>query len=187
MDSLEQASEQAERASQIVRRVRSFIQKKEPERKEINVNDTIRAVLSLLRSDVREHDSDIALELAADLPRVTADSIEVQQVVVNLVHNGVEVMAQSAPAPRLLTIRTAARDGTVEIAVHNSGREIPAEDLDRMFRPFFTTKSTGLGMGLSISRTIVEAHGGTLWATSSRESGTEFHFTLPIADTAGQR
>ena len=187
LDSLEQASEQAERASQIVRRVRSFIQKKEPERKEINVNDTIRAVLSLLRSDVREHDSDIALELAADLPRVTADSIEVQQVVVNLVHNGVEVMAQSAPAPRLLTIRTAARDGTVEIAVHNSGREIPAEDLDRMFRPFFTTKSTGLGMGLSISRTIVEAHGGTLWATSSRESGTEFHFTLPIADTAGQR
>jgi len=187
LDSLEQAAEQAERANQIVRRVRSFIQKKEPERKEIDVNDTIRAVSKLLRSDARERDSDIALELAEDLPRVTADSIEVQQVVVNLVHNGVEVMAQSAPAPRLLTIRTAARDGMVEIAVHNSGTEIPAEDLERMFRPFFTTKSTGLGMGLSISRTIVEAHGGRLWATSSRESGTEFHFTLAVADTGRRR
>ncbi len=187
LDSLEQAAEQAERANQIVRRVRSFIQKKEPERKEIDVNDTIRAVSSLLRSDAHEHDSDIALELAEDLPPVTADSIEVQQVVVNLVHNGVEVMAQSAPTPRLLTIRTAARDGTVEIAVHNCGREIPAEDLDQLFQPFFTTKSTGLGMGLSISRTIVEAHGGSLWATSSRESGTEFHFTLPVADTRVQR
>ena len=78
-------------------------------------------------------------------------------------------------------------NGTIEIAVHNSGREIPAEDLDQLFRPFFTTKSTGLGMGLSISRTIVEAHGGRLWATSSRESGTEFHFTLPVADTGGQQ
>lgn len=187
LDSLEQAAEQAERANQIVRRVRSFIQKKEPERKQIDVNDTIRAVSSLLRTDAHEHDSDIVLELADDLPPVTADSIEVQQVVVNLVHNGVEVMAQSAPAPRLLTIRTATRDGTVEIAVHNSGREIPAEDLDQLFRPFFTTKSTGLGMGLSISRTIAETHGGSLWATSSRESGTEFHFTLPVADTAGRQ
>jgi PAS domain S-box-containing protein len=186
LDSLEQAAEQAERANQIVRRARSFIQKKEPERKEIDVNDTIWAVSSLLRSDAREHDSDIALELAENLPPVTADSIEVQQVIVNLVHNGVEVMARSAPAPRLVTIRTTARDRTVEIAVHNSGREIPAEDLDQMFQPFFTTKSTGLGMGLSISRTIVEAHGGSLWATSSRESGTEFHFTLPVADTGGQ-
>jgi len=106
---------------------------------------------------------------------------------VNLVHNGVEVTARSAPAPRLVTIRTTTRDGTVEIAVHNSGTELPAEDLERMFRPFFTTKSTGLGMGLSISRTIVEAHGGSLWATSSRESGTEFHFTLPAVDTGRQR
>jgi PAS domain S-box-containing protein len=187
LDSLEQASEQAERANQIVRRVRRFIQKKEPERKEIDVNDTIRAVSNLLRSDAHEHDSDIALDLAEDLSPVTADSIEVQQVVVNLVHNGVEVMAQSAPTQRLLTIRTAARDGTVEIAVHNCGREIPAEDLEQLFQPFFTTKPTGLGMGLSISRTIVEAHGGSLWATSSRELGTEFHFTLPVADTKGQR
>jgi len=187
LDSLRQAAEQAERANQIVRRVRNFIQKKEPERNEIDVNDTIRAVSNLLRSDAHEHNSDIALELAEDLPPVTADSIEVQQVVVNLVHNGVEVMAQSTSAPRLLTIRTAARNGTIEIAVHNNGREIPAEDLDQLFRPFFTTKSTGLGMGLSISRSIVEAHGGSLWATSSRESGTEFHFTLPIADTGGQQ
>ena len=187
LDSLEQAAEQAERANQIVRRVRSFIQKKEPERKKIDVNDTIRAVSNLLRSDAREHDSSIALELEENLPPVTADSIEVQQVIVNLVHNGVEVMAQRVLAPRLLTIRTVARDGTVEVAVHNRGREIPAEDLDQLFRPFFTTKSTGLGMGLSISRTIVEAHGGSLWATSSRESGTEFHFTLPVADTGRQR
>jgi PAS domain S-box-containing protein len=186
-DSLEQAAEQAERASQIVRRARGFVQKKEPERKEIDVNDTIREVSHLLCSDAREHDSDIVLELAEDLPAVTADPIEVQQVVVNLVHNGVEVMAQSAPAPRLLTIRTAAGNGVVEIAVHNSGSEIPDENLEQLFQPFFTTKPSGLGMGLSISRTIVEAHGGSLWATSSRESGTEFHFTLPVADTGGQQ
>ena len=111
-----------------------------------------------------------------------ADAIQIQQVVINLAHNGIEAMGENPPPARLLTIRTSKRqNATVEVAVHNRGNAISPEHLQHVFDPFFTTKPGGLGMGLSISRTIVEAHGGTLWAESAPETGTLFRFTLPVA------
>jgi two-component system sensor kinase FixL len=184
---MEQVTEQAERANQIIRRVRSFIQKEEQERGEIDVNEAIRNVADLLHSDAREHDAAIELDLAAALPSVVADPFQIQQVILNLAHNGMEAMSEVRPASRHLTIHTSASgDGEVEIAVCDRGQGISTEVLDRVFDPFFTTKTTGLGMGLSISRSIIESHGGRLWATSDGETGTVFRFTLPVSDKSSR-
>jgi PAS domain S-box-containing protein len=182
LESMEQVTEQAERANQIIRRARSFIQKEEQERGKIDVNEAIRNVADLLHSDAREHGAGIELDLAAALPTVVADPFQIQQVILNLVHNGMEAMSEVRPALRHLTIHTSASgDGAVEIAVCDQGQGMPTEVLDRIFDPFFTTKSTGLGMGLSICRSIIESHGGRLWATSDSGIGTVFRFSLPIA------
>jgi PAS domain S-box-containing protein len=181
-DPLEQAAAQAERANEIIRRVRNFIQKADQEREAIEVNETVQDVFNLLRPDAREHGVAIKLDLPDDLPTVVADPIELQQVIVNLAHNGIEAMSENPSSSRLLTIRTSRhRNGMVEIAVHNPGEAISSDHLQHMFDPFFTTKPGGLGMGLSISRTIVEAHGGSLWAESAPGSGTVFRFTLPAS------
>ena len=183
LDALEQTAEQAGRANEIVRRVRGFIHKEEPERKPVDVNDVIRGLADLLRADAREHDSELQLDLAESMPLVMADPIQIQQVIVNLAHNGIEAMNDCGPASRCLSIHTSGQsNGVVEVTVRDHGVGIPSDSLDHIFDPFFTTKSQGLGMGLSISRTIVEAHGGRLWATSDVGCGTVFHFTLALAE-----
>ncbi|MFQ5953814.1 MAG: sensor histidine kinase [Kiloniellales bacterium] len=183
LDYLEQMADQAERANEIIRRVRGFIHKEAQENRRIDVNEAIHGIADLLRSDAREHGAAITLNLGDPLPLVMADPVQIQQVVLNLAHNGMEAMRQVGPAQRHLTIGTSASgDGVIEVAVHDNGQGIPAEDLDRVFNPFFTTKTGGLGMGLSISRSIIEAHGGRLWATSEGETGTVFRFTLPAAE-----
>ena len=182
LDAMEQMAGQAERANKIIRRIRGFVRKGEQERREIDVNDSIVNVADLLRSDAREHSTTIMLDLADALPPVVADPIQIQQVILNLAHNGMEAMSEGRPALPRLTIRTSAfRDGAVEVAVCDQGQGIPAETLDRIFDPFFTTKIHGLGMGLCICRSIIEAHGGSLWATSDSETGTDFRFTIPVA------
>jgi PAS domain S-box-containing protein len=179
-DPLEQAAEQAQRANEIIHRVRNFIQKADQEREATHINEAVRDVFNLLRSDAHEHGVAIKLELGDDLPSVMVDPIQIQQVIVNLAHNGIEAMSEDSLTSRFLTIRTRkGRNATIEVAVHNRGKPIRSEHLQHVFDPFFTTKPGGLGMGLSISRTIVEAHGGTLWAESAPESGTVFRFTLP--------
>ena len=184
---VEQMAEQAERANEIIRRIRRFVHREEPERREIDVNETLLGVADLLRSDAREHGTEIVLDLADTLPRVVADPIQIQQVILNLAHNGIEAMGERKSTSPRLTIRTAAfRDGVVEVAVHDEGTGISPEVLDRIFEPFFTTKSSGLGMGLSISRSIVEAHGGSLWAASGDETGAVFRFTIPVATDTGR-
>lgn len=182
-DSVEQVAEQAERANEIIHRIRGFIKKEESEREKIDLNDTINNVSNLLSSDAREHGATVVFGLARRLPPVFADAIQIQQVILNLAHNGVEAMVGNRPNQRRLKINTSAcQNGAVEISVHDTGEGIPAENLDRVFDPFFTTKTTGLGMGLSLSRSIIEAHGGRLWATSDGETGTVFRFTLPVGD-----
>jgi len=184
-DQIEQMAEQAERANDIIRRVRGFISKDHNERNRIDVNQAIDDLVNLLHSDAREHESAIELNLAKSMPKVLADTIQIQQVILNLAHNAFEAMAESKPARRCLTIRTSAlRDGTVEVSVGDTGRGISAVELDRVFDPFYTTKPSGLGMGLAISRSIIEAHGGRLSATSGEDSGTEFRFVLPVAKPA---
>ena len=184
LQSLEKVARLAERASEIIHRIRGFTRKAERERANIDVNKTIRDVADLLRVDAREHGAVVAFDLADDLPPVAADSIEIQQVILNLAHNGMEAMHECRSHPRNLTIQTSApRQGMVETAVHDTGQGIPPETVERVFDPFFTTKSTGLGMGLSISRSIVEAHGGRMWAASGTGTGATFHFALPVAGT----
>jgi phosphoglycerate-specific signal transduction histidine kinase len=188
LDYVEQVAEQAERANEIVRRVRGFIRQADQERRQIDVNETIRGVADLLRLDAQEHGGIIEFELAAALPGVVADPIQIQQVILNLAHNGMEAMNETRPASRTLTIQTRTRqDGEVEVAVRDVGPRIPTDTLERMFEPFFTTKSDGLGMGLAISRSIVEAHGGRLSASSDGEAGTTLRFTLPIAQESRPR
>jgi signal transduction histidine kinase len=183
LDAMMQAAEQADRANKIVRRVRGFIHKEEPERRLVDVTDVIRDIAGLLRSDAHEHGAEIQLDLARPKLPAIADPIQIQQVILNLAHNGMEAMSDSQPESRLLRIETRApRNGVLEVAIHDRGRGLPAAVLEHMFDPFFTTKPHGLGMGLSISRTIVEAHGGRLWATSDSSDGTIFHFTLPAAE-----
>jgi PAS domain S-box-containing protein len=182
-DALGQLTEQAERANNIIRRIRSFIQKEEPEMAEININETIHGIAGLLRTDAREHQADIELDLCEDLPSVIADPVQIQQVILNLAHNGMEAMDECRSSPRHLTIRSAVRrHGTIEVAVQDTGPGLPAESLDRVFDHFFSTKSSGLGMGLPISRSIIEAHGGSLWAAREGEAGAVFRFTLPAID-----
>jgi signal transduction histidine kinase len=180
LDAVEQTAEQAERATKIVRRVRDFIHKEEPRKERVDINTAIRDIEALLHSDAREHGVDIQLDLAKFMLPVSADPIQLQQVVLNLAHNGIEAMEDSEADTRRLSIRTHShRNGAIEVAVRDQGHGIPAESLDQLFDPFFTTKPHGLGMGLSISRSIIEAHGGRLWVTSDRKNGTTFHFTLP--------
>lgn len=183
MDAMEQTAEQANRANEIVRRVRGFIHKEEAERQPIDVNEVIRGLADLLRTDAREHGSKLRLELAEPMPLVMADPIQLQQVILNLAHNGIEAMDDRDPVSRCLSIHTSGQsNGVVEVAICDQGVGISSDRLNHIFDPFFTTKSKGLGMGLSISRTIVEAHGGRLWATSDVGDGTVFHFTLPLAE-----
>lgn len=186
VDGVEQIAKQAERANEIIRRVRNFVNKDERERTLIDVNETIFDIADMLESDAREHDVAIELQLAECLPSVVADKIQIQQVMLNIVHNGIEAAGENHSNSAHLTIRTGADDSdSIEIAIHDNGDGITANDLGRIFDPFFTTKINGLGMGLSISRSIIESHGGRLWATSDRKSGTVFHFTLPVAEEAG--
>ena len=182
LDAVEQTAEQADRANKIIRRVRSFIHKEEPERKAVDVNGVIHGVMDLLQSDAHTHATEIELQLAESVPSVSADPIQVQQVIINLAHNGMEAMSDGDVASRRLGIHTSVLgDGMIEIAVRDRGPGIPVDQMDHLFDPFFTTKPQGLGMGLSISRTIVEAHGGRLWVTSDPGNDTIFHFTLPAA------
>ena len=182
LDSLEQIAEQAQRASEIIRRTRRFLRPEEEEQRPIDVNDAIRGIEDLLRVDAREQGSAIDLDLADGLPPVSADLIQLQQVILNLAHNGMEAMAGCNPDRRHLSIQTSAADsGAVEVAVRDTGHGIPAANLARIFDSFFSTKPSGLGMGLAISRSIIEAHGGRLWANSSEGIGTVFRFILPSA------
>lgn len=181
-DSVEQVAEQAQHASEIIRRIRRFLRKEENERRLIEVNEAIHGVEDLLRVDAHEQGAAIELDLADGLPAVKADLIQLQQVVLNLAHNGMEAMVGCKSGQRRLTIQTvAAPGGAVEVAVRDTGQGVPAENLTRIFDPFFTTKASGLGMGLAISRSIVEDHGGRLWAASNDEVGAVFRFTLPQA------
>jgi two-component system sensor kinase FixL len=126
----------------------------------------------------------VAIEfgLAPDLPLVLGDSIQLQQVVLNLLMNGMEAMTAVNDRPKILMIRSEARRGQIFIAVQDSGVGLSEEVKARLFEPFFTTRTKGMGMGLSISRSIIEAHGGRLWGESNDAGGSTFQFTLPVGD-----
>ena len=172
--------EDANRAAEVIDRLRSFYTKSAPaERESVEVNEVIRQMLVLLRSEANRYSIPMRTDLAAELPKVAADRVQLQQVFLNLMLNGIEAMKDTGGE---LTIRSElGPDEKLLISISDTGVGLPAETADQIFNAFFTTKPQGSGMGLAISRSIVESHGGRLWATSKGGRGATFHFTLPSA------
>jgi PAS domain S-box-containing protein len=170
------------RAAEIIDRLRSFYRKGAPlERELVDVNALIGDVLVLLRGEANRYSVSMHTDLASDLPPLTADPVQLQQVLMNLMLNGIEAMQDSRGT---LTVTSRRGDaGYVVISVSDTGVGLPAVDTEQMFSPFFTSKPEGSGMGLAISRTIIESHGGRLWATANAGRGATFHFTLPAERT----
>ena len=178
---LEQIGEEANRAAEIIRRVMGFVQKREPRFSQVAMNGLIEEAVLLSKVEIDRHQAKIALELAEDLPAVVGDAIQIEQVIMNLVRNGLEAMEETPDENRLLSIRSMRpAENTIQVDVSDCGKGIGGADLEKVFEPFFTTKPEGMGMGLAISRSIIQSHRGRLWATANRVQGCTFHFTLPI-------
>jgi len=169
------------RAAEVIRRLRLWLQKGEVQQHSLRINMVVRDVLKLIRTDLISQNVSVNTELARDLPTVTGDPVQLQQVLVNLVVNACDAMADCDTRERRLRIRTGIENGgdAVIVSVTDRGGGIPAEEMEQIFEPFFTTKAKGMGLGLSVCRTLIAAHRGKLWATNNAERGATFHFTLP--------
>ena len=171
------------RAGEIIGRIRAFVNKT-PSRKDwVDINETIREVIALVGSEVYENRVSLQTQLSDDVPRILGDRIQLQQVILNLMINAIDAMNGISDAPRELLIGCAKDDSqSVLVAVRDSGPGLDPGSLDGLFQAFYTTKPHGMGLGLAISRSIVEAHGGRLWATANDDRGAVFQFTLPAGD-----
>jgi PAS domain S-box-containing protein len=168
------------RAGEVIQRIRQLATKTEPQKASVDINGVIRDVIPLLRNEVLSHHVSLRLDLAPALRPVLADRVQLQQVIINLVMNGIESMASVGDRPRELLICSRGREGDqVLVTVQDAGVGIDPSKVDQLFSAFFTTKPGGMGMGLSISRSIIEAHGGRFWATANADHGATFHFVLP--------
>jgi PAS domain S-box-containing protein len=165
------------RVGDVIDRIRSLYKKAPPQRQLVDVNEIIREIVVLLRGEANRYAVSMLTDLAVDLPKVTADRVQLQQLFMNLMLNGIEAMKESGGV--LMVKSQLGHDGGLLISVSDTGVGLPAEKADQIFNAFFTTKSQGSGMGLAISRSIVESHGGRLWATANSGRGATFHFTLP--------
>jgi len=178
---LEEIVADGNRASAVVARIRGFIKKEPAEKNRLDINDVIQEVLTLADRELYENRVLLERQLTKALPMVLADRVQMQQVLLNLVMNGIEAMNAVIDRPRSLRVESRVDEsGDVLVAVRDSGTGLGSE-ADRIFTPFFTTKANGTGMGLSISRSLVESHGGRLWATPNFPIGAVFSFTLPVS------
>jgi PAS domain S-box-containing protein len=167
------------RASEIIGRIRSLFKKEEPQREWVDVNEIIREMIALLSGEARRYSISIHTDLATDLPKIRGDRVQLQQVFMNLMLNAIDAMNEIG-APRELRIKSQPDpEEQLLISVIDSGVGLPPQGANNIFNAFFTTKPQGTGMGLSISRSIVESHGGRLWASANSERGANFQFTLP--------
>jgi two-component system sensor kinase FixL len=172
----------ASRAGEVIARVRALVRREAPQKIPLDVNDVVHETLAFTRGEPERHGATLIEELADDLPRVVGDRVQLQQVLVNLILNGLDAMDGVAGRPRVLTVRSErAGSGDVTIDVKDSGKGIEPSQLDRIFEPFYSTKAAGLGMGLAISRSIVEQHGGRIRAASNDGAGVTMRLTLPAA------
>ena len=178
---VESIAQQGTRASDIVRRIRAMFSKAAPERVNLALNEVIREACSLVQMQASKNEVALRIELVDDLPSVVGDAIQLQQVVVNLLLNGIEAASAVSDRPRRLSV-TSRRTGAdkILVAVQDSGIGIDPKDEKRIFDAFFTTKPQGMGMGLSICQSIIEAHGGQLWAKANEDYGATLQFTLPM-------
>jgi C4-dicarboxylate-specific signal transduction histidine kinase len=172
----------ADRGKDIVDRIRAQIKKAPPRNARFDINQAIGEVIEMVRAPIEKNRVSVRTHLAAGLPSVWGDRVQLQQVVLNLVLNAIEAMGSVEERARMLSIRTEQRGPEgILVAVHDSGPGVDPEHLQRVFDPFYTTKNSGLGMGLSICRSIIDAHGGRLWADANAPRGAVFQFTLPTA------
>ena len=170
----------AQRASEIITRIRALVKKAPPQKDWLEINQTIREVIGLARNEMQRNGVALETQLSDDVPLVFADRIQLQQVMLNLMMNAIEAMTQ-VTTPRELLISSGADDSKgVVVVVRDSGPGLDSKSLERLFEPFYTTKPQGMGMGLAICRSLIEAHGGRLWATTNAPHGAVFQFTLPI-------
>ncbi len=178
-DGLQAIARDGRRASDVIARIRALARRTVTEKGPLDINEVIREVVALAEGAVRRMGARLRTELAGDLPRVLGDRVELQQVVLNLLLNGLDAMHAVAGRPRELVVSTQreARN-RVRVAVQDTGSGIDPQLAERIFEAFYTTKRDGLGMGLSISRSIVEQHGGRLWAAPNDGPGTTFYFTV---------
>ncbi len=168
------------RATEVIRRLRLLLKKSHPVFEPINISALVNDTIALIMTHVTVRNKVVKLELDNNLPSIQGDRIQLQQVLLNLISNSLEAMDESSDSRELL-IRTARKDaGTIMVEVQDSGCGIPAENMEKLFSHFFTSKPDGLGMGLSISRSIVEAHGGSLEARNNPGRGATFYFTIPV-------
>jgi PAS domain S-box-containing protein len=173
------------RATEVIQRLRLLLGKGETQHQSMDLNEVVQDALKLVRSDLVNNRVTAQSELMSELPAVSGDRVQIQQVLLNLVMNACNAMANSASTERSLVVRTALLNGErICVSIQDRGTGIPPENLERIFDPFFTTRPHGMGFGLTICRAIITAHGGKLWAENNCDGGASFHFTLPANGAA---
>jgi C4-dicarboxylate-specific signal transduction histidine kinase len=178
---VESIAQEGTRASDVVRHIRAMFTKATPERAAVRINELLREVGDLMQAEAARNQAALVTEFAPDLPAVMADRVQLQQVVVNLVQNGIEAMSDVTHRPRRLLIRSELQaPDQIVVAVRDNGIGIGTKNDRRIFDAFFTTKARGMGMGLSISNSIIESHGGRLWASNNTDYGATLQFALPV-------
>ncbi|MGB0467021.1 MAG: PAS domain-containing sensor histidine kinase [Pontibacterium sp.] len=180
--SMELITKQAIRAAEIIKRMRAFVRKTDYQRLEFPINDACHEVSQFLHQEAIDHNIRFEFQLDESAPQLLADKIQIEQVLLNLMRNAIEAYSECKKTDKPVIIGTRNSNGYIYISVEDKAKGISGEGLENLFEPFYTSKSTGLGMGLSISRTIIETHGGQLWAESDGKTGTLFHLKLPLRD-----
>ena len=179
LDALEKGAAQAERASKVIQRVRAFVGRRSPNLVPCDINEVVNGVSSMIGLEARQSGANLKLDLSEIVPYVHADPLLMEQVILNLSRNAIEAMQETGPDERQLTIRSRPNgNNTVEVEVIDRGRGIDPQLEGNLFTPFFSTKSHGMGLGLHICRSIVEAHGGHVWVSRNAGHGLTFHFSL---------
>ena len=171
-----------QRASEVIKRLRRLLSQGSFDPQEINLNEVVREVLKIVSAQAAARDVRLDSKLAQERLRVNGDRVQLQQVVLNLVVNGIDAIAEMPNGVREVVCRSWASDGLAVVSIRDTGPGIPSDRLERLFEPFFTTKHNGMGMGLCIAHTILEAHGGKISA-EGRPDGAVFHVSLPLAKT----
>ena len=180
-DALRRIVGNSKRASEIIERLRALYKKADPQKAPIEINSLITEVIPLLQHELQSHSVSLQTEMTPSRLSILGDRIQLQQVLMNLILNGMEAIASVSDGPRELLIRSSKNGADqVIVSVRDTGIGIDPDNAERLFTPFFTTKPDGTGMGLSICRSIIELHGGRVWASRNERRGATFHFSLPL-------
>jgi PAS domain S-box-containing protein len=185
IEALEKASEQADRAGSIIRRLRNFVAKNEPKFEFVDINDAVRVATNIMRSELKLAQIDLVLDLALSDVQVEGDPILIQQVIFNLLKNSADAVNDGRPGAGKMTVNTARDNGLVSFSIEDNGGGVAPGDQGKLFEPYFTTKEAGLGLGLPICRSIIKNLNGEIWCEPDAAAGTKFHFHLPAASLDG--